>query len=555
MFFWRFNVRKLLIILLISVFSLQAVAITAPDTTKKQISWSRIWDEAVFEKAQKENKLVILDLEAVWCHWCHVMHEETYTDPTVARIIEKHYIPIRIDHDLRPDLANKYREYGWPATIIFDSKGNELVKRAGYIPPDEFKVELQKLADNPVPERPSVYEAGIKYSEEPKLTPSLKQTLLTNHKDNYDSEVGGLNIYQKFIDRDSVEYSLIQARFGNASEAEMASQTLNVATKIIDPVWGGAYQYSTMGDWNYPHYEKLSFLQGEYLRIYTLGYVGLQNDIYLGVANAIYSYIKNFLKSPEGVFYTSQDADIIQGEHSSDYFKLDDKARREKGVPRVDKNIYTSQNSSIINGLIYLYNATNNVTYLNEAIEATNWLIENRGIKGGFTKTLKWIFADTSSPDIVLDKLKWAISNMAFHDFGFKHNVKDAAGPFLTDNIGMGQVFVSLYKTTKDKKWLVKAEQVARFLDKNFYTPVAGYSTAGKSCEVCAVGKPTRRIDENISIVRFASRLYKYTNDRTYIDIADHSMKYLATPEVATSTLTEPGILIADMELEQIKKT
>jgi thioredoxin-related protein len=88
----------------------------------------------VFERAARENRFVLLDLEAVWCHWCHVMDEVTYSDPKVVELIESRYIPVRVDQDSRPDISRRYENYGWPTTVVFNAEGGEIVQRRGYLP-------------------------------------------------------------------------------------------------------------------------------------------------------------------------------------------------------------------------------------------------------------------------------------------------------------------------------------------------------------------------------------------------------------------------------------
>ena len=78
---------------------------------------------------QVTDKFVLLDLEAVWCHWCHVMDETTYRDPAVMALLDSNYIAVKVDQDSRPDLANRYENYGWPATVVFGPDGGEIVKR------------------------------------------------------------------------------------------------------------------------------------------------------------------------------------------------------------------------------------------------------------------------------------------------------------------------------------------------------------------------------------------------------------------------------------------
>ena len=108
---------------------------------------------AAFAQAREQQRFVLLYLEAVWCHWCHVMDHQTYADPAVRALVDAHYVPLRIDQDARPDLANRYRDYGWPATIVLAADGTEIVKRRGYIPAANFARLLQAIIDDPSPER------------------------------------------------------------------------------------------------------------------------------------------------------------------------------------------------------------------------------------------------------------------------------------------------------------------------------------------------------------------------------------------------------------------
>src|ERR1700734_2429065 len=82
------------------------------------IAWNG-WSDEVFARARREHKFVLLDLEAVWCHWCHVMDATTYRDPRVITLLGSQYLAVRVDQDSRPDLANRYEDYGWPATVIY----------------------------------------------------------------------------------------------------------------------------------------------------------------------------------------------------------------------------------------------------------------------------------------------------------------------------------------------------------------------------------------------------------------------------------------------------
>jgi len=107
---------------------------TQPSVGESGIKWVG-WSDDLFARAKREHKFVILDLQAIWCHWCHVMDDITYKDPKVIELMGSKYIAVKVDQDSRPDLSNRYEDYGWPATIVFNADGGEIVKRSGYIPP------------------------------------------------------------------------------------------------------------------------------------------------------------------------------------------------------------------------------------------------------------------------------------------------------------------------------------------------------------------------------------------------------------------------------------
>src|SRR5437660_12920090 len=103
------------------------------------------WSDGIFAQAKQEKRFVLLDLEAVWCHWCHVMDETTYKDPATLALLKSKYITVRVDQDSRPDLSNRYEDYGWPATVVFNAEGREIVKRRGYITPKELASMLSAI--------------------------------------------------------------------------------------------------------------------------------------------------------------------------------------------------------------------------------------------------------------------------------------------------------------------------------------------------------------------------------------------------------------------------
>jgi uncharacterized protein YyaL (SSP411 family) len=242
------------------------------------------------------------------------MDANTYTDSQVIKLLQARYITLKVDQDSRPDLSNRYEDFGWPATVVFDGDGYEIVKRQGYLAPDEMASMLQAIIDDPSP-GPSVQpEAKLELPSEPLLAPALREELNRNFFNGYDNEHGSWGHDQKFLDWDSVEYAMDLAHLKKDALAEhMARQTLSEQLHLLDPAWGGVYQYSTGGDWNSPHFEKIMQMQAENLRVYSLAYARWHDPRYLHAAQELQRYLREFLTSPEGAFYTSQDADLLGG--------------------------------------------------------------------------------------------------------------------------------------------------------------------------------------------------------------------------------------------------
>ena len=493
--------------------------LASSDGHKSLVDWGP-WTKDLFERAQKDRKLVILDLEAIWCHWCHVMDQKTYANAEVAKELKEHYIAVKVDQDSRPDLSNRYEDYGWPATIIFSSTGEELAKRSGYIEPEEMIELLKKLSKNPVPEEKE-QKTELKYSTDAALSKAIRSELNGNHKKFYDDKGGGWETgSHRFLDADTVEYALTLAKLqGDAREARMAKQTMIQQINLIDPVWGGVYQYSTHADWKHQHFEKIMSVQGENMRIYSLGYLYFKDPRFLKAAQNIQKYLNNFLRSPDGAFYTSQDADVKQGEHSGEYFQLGDAARRKIGIPRIDRHIYARENGWAINGLASLYMATGTASYLADAEKATNWILKNRQTADG----------------------------------GFTHGAEDKSGPFLGDSLFMGRAMLSLYQATGNRQWLAKSEKAANFIAAHFKNDKdkAGYLTADPGNT--HLKKPDPLLDENIALCRYANLLFQYTGKQEYRGMAENCMRYLATPEIAHARrVLVGGVLLCDREMANV---
>jgi len=351
----------------------------------------------------------------------------------------------------------------------------------------------------------------VKFGENSLLAEDLRKELESRYLASYDSKHGAWGFDQKFLEWNTAEYAMARARTGDKQSEQMARQSLDAQLKLIDPTWGGVYQYSVGGDWNEPHFEKIMAMQAGNLRIYSLAYQQWQDPAYLKAAQDVARFLKNFLTSPDGAFYTSQDADLVDGQHSAAYFKLDDAGRRKLGIPRIDKHIYSRENGWAIEAFAVLYAATGGGQYRDEAVRAAEWILTNRGTDDG----------------------------------GFRHDSKDVAGPYLADTLAMGRAFLALYTSTGDRRWLAHAEASAKFIATNFAGGQAGFLTAKTPTDRSYTPRPER--DENMLVARFGNLLARYTGNDDYRKLAERAMRYLVAPEIA-KFLPTGGTLLANLE-------
>ena len=479
---------------------------------KPLVAW-RDWSEQVFADARAQKKYVLLDLGAVWCHWCHVMDATTYRDPKVLALIRKHFIPVRVDQDTRPDLSRRYEDFGWPATIVLDADGQDIGKMRGYREPERFARTLEAILEDPSAlvdvrdaDRDRVYQG------ESQLAAATRDAIEARFADAIDLEIGGLKQNHRYIGRDSLEHGMWRAARGDAQARQWVRRTLDSARALIDPVWGGMYQYSTHGDWKHPHYEKIMEIQAIAMSLYARAYKTGGDPADLRSAQDIRRYMTGFLTSPDGAFYTSQDADRVPGEQGDGYFALGDAERRALGIPRIDRAIYTRENGWMIEALTELYGATGDAAVLAEARRAARWIVAHRGNPDG----------------------------------SFRRDARDRAGPYFGDQLAMARAMLALYSATGERDWLARA-RAARAHFARYAAPNGGgyLSTPHRAASKL---RPRPHIDENVDAARFADLLYRYTGDAADRAAATVALRYISDAKVALRRGLLTGVLLANDE-------
>lgn len=320
-----------------------------------------VWEEfsqAAFDRAKAAGKLVLLDCVATWCHWCHVMDDTTYTDPELGALIRDQVVALRVDVDARPDVASRYEEWGWPATVVYSPQGEELGKFRGYMTAEVLRGILQEARTQQAgaAAKPAV-PVGLVESPAPVALLGWIGTRLVRDLDEfYDANQGGWGRGQKLPIGPNIEVELLRAAHGDQAALQRARQSLDKQRALIDPVWGGMYQYSVGGVWTKPHFEKRLPIQTEALHAYAraLGDASARDPQDRADAERIVGYLHSFLRNRDGLYLVSQDADLGGHEKGAKFvdghifYALDDAHRRALGVPRIDDHVYAYENGLAI---------------------------------------------------------------------------------------------------------------------------------------------------------------------------------------------------------------
>jgi len=314
-----------------------------------EIGW-REWSERAFQEAQVSDKPVLLAISAVWCHWCHVMDETSYSDPEVIRLINERFVPVRVDNDERPDVNRRYNMGGWPTTAFLTPDG-EIVHGGTYIPPDAMRSYLSQVADVWSTQRGELAhrvaelrekESAARAPQAGDLSWEIVDAVGSLVRGQYDPQFGGFGREPKFPQPKILRFMLDEhRRFGFPELATMLHKTLAAMASggMYDQVAGGFFRYATTRQWEIPHYEKMLEDNAELLAVYAEAHRSFRSAGYDRVVRDVIRWMDATLwRDDVKAFAGSQDAD----EH---YYTLDAAERAKHGAPFVDPTIFASWNA------------------------------------------------------------------------------------------------------------------------------------------------------------------------------------------------------------------
>ena len=423
-----------------------------------EIKW-RPWSEKAFEEARQLNRPILLSISAVWCHWCHVMDETTYSHAGVIDLINREYLPIRVDNDVRPDINQRYNMGGWPTTAFLTTSG-DILTGATYMPPDQMADALTRVASYYRVNQPEIANRALEARKRAgssvarsagELDDGIVDSVLDAVTNAYDPEYGGFGNAPKFPQTEALLLLLEQAQVrSDPVLRQMAVHSLERMADggTYDHVGGGFFRYSTTQDWSVPHFEKM--LEDHAGLISAVALAGLDD-----VLDSTTRYLDTVLRDQKtGLYAGSQDAD----EH---YYSLEADERGPENAPYVDHRVYTSWNAAL------------GVAYLEAAV-----LRERPGLREHAAKLLDRLFRD-----------RYKAGRGLTHTEGVAGQLGDQAWGFLAA--------VRAHQAGLGDRWLPIALDIAQQLE-NLYADheLGGYfDHAGE--RLGRLGDPIKPLGEN----------------------------------------------------------
>ena len=478
------------------------------------------WNDETLALAKKENKMLLISVGYSSCHWCHVMEEESFENEEVAKIMNEHFINVKVDREERPDVDQIYMNAvqlmtgsgGWPLNCVALPDGRP-IWGGTYFKKGEWMKSLNQIAD--------LYknspEKVIEYAD--KLTAGIQQSgLVTLNSDNFnftkeyvyetvkkwsiyfDDDLGGMNSAPKFPMPNNYHFLLRYAYQNNIDSLKTyVNNTLNKIALggIFDHVNGGFSRYSVDKKWHIPHFEKMLYDNGQLVSLYADAYLATRNSLYKETVYKTLQFVENELLDANGGFYSALDAD-----------SLNDKKELEEGAYYVwtkkelqqlikeDFELFASYYNINPYGFwehdkFHLIRTTTNQEFAKQhqlsvsdlAIKVQSWntiLHEARSNKSyprlddkiltswngimlkGYIDAYR-VFNDEHFLNIALKNAQFLEQNMIKDDGTLYHNYKNnkaSINGYLEDYGTIIDAFISLFEVTLDEKWLTIAKNL-----------------------------------------------------------------------------------------------
>jgi uncharacterized protein YyaL (SSP411 family) len=500
------------------------------------VDWHE-WGEEAFARARAENKPILLDIGAVWCHWCHVIDRESYENPEIAAMINKLYVPVKVDRDERPDVDSRYQsaisaisgQGGWPLTAFLTPDGKPFFGGT-YFPPEDamgrpgFKRILSSIAEAFKTRRAEVDTSAVALEEavakseifraaRGDFDAGIVDAVLESTLHLFDDVHGGFGQLPKFPHASAVD--LLLERYQSTHDAHLlhvADRTLEgmALGGVYDQIGGGFHRYSVDERWCVPHFEKMTYDNSELLKNFLHGYQVTHKTLFRETAEGIISWVNEVLSDQtKGGFFGSQDADqtldddgdyftwtqsevraVLSPEESRAvelYYDVNSRGEmhhnREKNVLWVASSIAglasklgisESQAQSLLAQAKEKLLAARRLRQPTPAIDTTIYVAWNAMFVSAYLEAARVLGRDDCRK-FALKTLDRLIAEAWDESKGFRHRV---GGPHLEgsfdDQIFAAAALLDAYETKLDQKYFNLAEKTMRLAVERFGDPEGG---------------------------------------------------------------------------------
>lgn len=483
---------------------------TKKSKAQAAIEW-REWKDDTFEEAKERDKLILLDLSAVWCHWCHRMDADVYDDPAVIEFINAEMVPIRVDVDRDPDVADRYNQGGFPTTCFLTPQG-EILYGGTYIPLGDFRPIMEQIAAYyknakdevmlRIQDAKTQFINEIAFDSSAELQENYYEQYVKELSGTFDKLLGGFGSGQRFPFPEVLDFLFFEAkRSGNKDAATHARKTLeSIRSGLFDKEEGGFFRYTVKEDWTEPHFEKILDENFLIISAFLSAIKHKPDEKFLEAVTRSFAYLKDAFWDEElGVFYASCSAD-------EKYYALKGKARAEAERPAIDRTVFVNKNA-VAASVLYKMAAH---------------------------------FRDESYADMAQRIVSFILAKCYSKRNGFSHYFSDgqAARPgLLTDQVHMIKALIDTYEYTGEARYLEFAEMTHAYIRGNLVAPKKGAFADVNLCvgrEYCEevfgrfsfINKP---FFENSKLMYQLAKLGYITGNELYLADAQDIQKFFAS--------------------------
>ncbi len=492
------------------------------------VNW-KPYSEATLQLAKSEKKLMIISVGYAACHWCHVMEHESFEDSTVASVMNKHFISVKVDREERPDVDQTYinavqlmtGSAGWPLNVITLPDGRP-VWGGTYFRKNDWINALEQIQEiyHQEPEKLIAYanrlEEGLKSidlihlnTEDVDFKTYSTESVIKKMSQNFDHENGGSKGAPKFMMPNNLEFYLryaVQKEDQALLDFTMHSLDKMAYGGLFDQLGGGFARYSTDEKWHVPHFEKMLYDNAQLVSLYSNAYSITKNPLYKEVVMETLAFIKRELTNPEGGFYSSLDADSKNEngklEEGSYYvFTSEELQKLLKDDFNIFKEYYNINNYGKWENNHYVLIRKKSDSEIQKEFDITsealqqkkqNWKnilipyrdkrpkprLDDKTLTSWNAMMLKAyvdaykVFGENKYLDIAIKNANFISEKQLKKNGQLFHNYKDGKSSingFLEDYAFTIEAFIDLYQVTLDDKWLSLAKRMTEHAKTNFF--------------------------------------------------------------------------------------